>query len=421
MKHLFLLCAFVLLFLGCKTKNYTPVNPDKQSVHALANITPGKWTFHLKLPGKPDLDFGYIFNEDGSGEIVNAKESIKVNDVRITDDSIFILTPIFNSAFKGKVISPSLIEGKWYNYAKGNDYTIDFSAELGGERSPCMQKSIGSPSPFDGGKWEVTFSEGTKDSSKAIGVFNDVNGVLTGTFMTEMGDFRFLEGKRCNESITLSCFDGAHAFLFTAKENADGTLSGTFYSGHHWQDTWVAKKNPHFELTDPYDLTFIKEGFSDFSFSFLDLDSNMVSFPSDIYNDKVTIVQLLGSWCPNCVDETRLLADMHKQYKGQGLEVISLCFERPTDFRLACENVKRLKSHFDADFKFLIAGPANKRSANDALPMLNHVMSFPTSIFIDRQGKVRKIHTGFYGPSTGDYYTQTVKGFHSEVVSLLNE
>ena len=53
--------------------------------------------------------------------------------------------------------------------------------------------------------------------------------------------------------------------------------------------------------------------------------------------------------------------------------------------------------------------------------MLNHVLSYPTSIFIDKKGRVRKIHTGFNGPATGDKYTEFKAEFESFVSELLSE
>jgi len=53
--------------------------------------------------------------------------------------------------------------------------------------------------------------------------------------------------------------------------------------------------------------------------------------------------------------------------------------------------------------------------------MLNKVVSYPTTIFIDKKGKVRKIHTGFNGPATGDKYIAFKEDFESFVEMLLGE
>ena len=53
--------------------------------------------------------------------------------------------------------------------------------------------------------------------------------------------------------------------------------------------------------------------------------------------------------------------------------------------------------------------------------MLNHVLSYPTTIFLDKKGQVRKIHTGFNGPATGEKYEVFKQEFDDEVKQLLSE
>ena len=86
----------------------------------------------------------------------------------------------------------------------------------------------------------------------------------------------------------------------------------------------------------------------------------------------------------------------------------------------AKNNLSRLKNKFNADYDFLITG-FQPKDADKAFPMLNHVMSFPTSIFIDKKGNVRKIRTGYSGPATGIEYDKSVKEINSFVESLLKE
>ena len=53
--------------------------------------------------------------------------------------------------------------------------------------------------------------------------------------------------------------------------------------------------------------------------------------------------------------------------------------------------------------------------------MLNKIISYPTTIFIDKKGNVRKIYTGFSGPATGEAYTDFVKETTEFVEMLLRE
>lgn len=410
---IFFALAVIVTGWGCSKKNSVVVSSDNR-------LHEGTWRMVMDL-GEAGLPFNFeLVHESGDNyfaNIINAREKIKTLPFRFINDSVYFKMPVFDCAFEGKIINRSEFTGNWVNYGKSKDYKIAFTAKFGEDfRFPSAKKEMDVS-----GKWEVTFSKNTPDEYKAVGIFEQTDGKVTGTFLTETGDYRFLEGNVSGTELNLSCFDGSHVFLFTSFKNESGDLIGTFYSGNHWKDNWVAVRNEKFELTHPDSLTFMKSGFESISFSFPDLNGNTVSFPSEKFTNKVVIIQIMGSWCPNCMDETRLLNEYYGKYNARGLEVVSLCFERSPDFKTAASNVQLHKSHLGADYDFLICGPASKESASKALPMLNHVMSFPTSIFIDKNGKVRKIHTGFYGPGTGGYYYNFVDKTSSFIEKLLQE
>tara|TARA_B110000285_G_scaffold231385_1_gene300006 strand:- start:2254 stop:2610 length:357 start_codon:yes stop_codon:yes gene_type:complete len=112
------------------------------------------------------------------------------------------------------------------------------------------------------------------------------------------------------------------------------------------------------------------------------------------------------------MDETRFLAEMYNKYNAEGLEVVALSFERFKTFEENAAAVFKIKQDLNVPYTSLIAGLKNKETINRVLPMLNHVMSYPTAIFIDKNGKILKIQTGFSGPGTSvynDYVINTEK------------
>ncbi len=416
MKQLLSLLIFSLALISCEVKKPTT---DKLSQN-ISTPEAGTWLFSMDLGDGDMLEFEFEFKDTHHGVIMNAEERIVVDEIKYKGDSIFMMLPVFDSEFKGKVNSEKNIEGYWYNYAKHKDYKIRFSAErTDKKRYACKPDKF----PLNNGdNWEVHFSPDSEDVSDAIGLFHSVGDAVHGTFLTETGDFRYLAGSFCNDTLILSCFDGSHAFLFKAHIASEDKIDEAYFkSGTHWREPWVANINPDFKLRNPYSLTYIKEGYEGIEFSFPDIDNKMVTYPSEQFNDKVTIIQIMGSWCPNCLDETRLLTEMRQKKPKNDLEIVALCFERSDIHSVAMSNVKRLKDHLNADYTFLHAGLSGKSEANKKLPMLNHIMSFPTTIFIDKKGVVRKIHTGFYGPGTGEKYQETVKEFYNIVEELIAE
>jgi thiol-disulfide isomerase/thioredoxin len=334
---------------------------------------------------------------------------------KISKDSLVLSFPLFNSTLVLKINNPKLLTGYWLNLNKGINYKIPCEIKIC-SKSNDSESSL--PTNFDG-KWESTFEPNTADSYKAIGLIKQTNKTLQGTFLTETGDYRYLSGEVSDDNLFLSCFDGSHAFLFTGKMKND-SIYGSFYSGKHWETTWEARKNDSFELTNPDSLTFLVDT-ALLNFNLPDLDGNNFNFPNDSFKGKVTIIQIMGTWCPNCMDETKYFKELKNKYGNQGLEIISIGYEVGNTFEEHASKIISLQKRLDLDFKFLVGGAANKDLASEQFKMLSHIISFPTAIFISRDGSVKKIHTGFSGPGTGDYYLDYIKETELLIESMLKK
>jgi len=257
-----------------------------------------------------------------------------------------------------------------------------------------------------------------------VGEFKQDGAELTGTFLSTSGDYRYLEGAVAGDHMYLSCFDGGHAYIFTAKINDAKTLSdGKQYSGYSGLDTWSAVKDENAKLPDAYSLTALKPGYNKIDFTFKDINGKEVSLSDARFKNKVVIVQILGSWCPNCMDETNyFVSSYYPKYHDKGVEVIGLAYERTTDFAKSQRTLQQMKSHFNVPYPLLITGftPASG-DPQKSLPMLAAFKGFPSTIIIDKKGNVRKIHTGFSGPGTGVYYTEFIDEFKKLTEDLLAE
>ena len=251
-----------------------------------------------------------------------------------------------------------------------------------------------------------------------MGEFKQTGNKVTGTFLTTTGDYRYLEGAVNGSKLYLSCFDGGHAYLFTADVKDSINLA----NGKFGNDTWAAIKNAKAILPDAYSLTALKPGFKKLEFSFKDMDGNKVSLMDDRFKNKVVIVQFMGSWCPNCMDETAYLVNYYKKYHSKGVEVVGLAYERTTDFGRSQKTLQQLKDRFNIPYPMLITGFTNdKAETAKSLPMLANFVAFPTTAIIDKKGDVRRIHTGYSGPGTGEHYIAFVNEFEKLTDDLLAE
>ncbi|MEY4928126.1 MAG: hypothetical protein RI894_2564 [Bacteroidota bacterium] len=447
-KFLFFL-PFLLVFSACVMQN--PYN----------GVAPGIWRGVLFLEGKDyqkiktstkdyqatgdnyiagQLPFNFEVKYDDSAankfhiEIINGDERIRVDDIKIgrnrlkeRRDTIHITLPIFHS-YISAIVEDKVMEGYYVVPSKEN-YRIKFVAKHAQSYRFTELKNM--PKGDINGKWDVVFSKGTPDEEKAVGEFKQHGEHLTGTFMTETGDYRYLEGTVQSRKIDgggaidkmyLSCFDGSHTFLFEAIVNGDemngGYWYGLPYKGKEGKTSWTAKRNPNASLRDPHTLTTMKGGASSLDFSFPSIEAKNVS--SNDFKGKVRVVQILGSWCPNCLDETRFLMDYLQKNANENLQIIGLAYEKSHSPQARLDLIKQYQTQLKVPYPLLSAGYANKDSAAASLPELSQIMSFPTTIFIDKKGKVRRIHTGFSGPATSDFAAYK-NDFQTFIKQLLDE
>ncbi len=347
----------------------------------------------------------------------NGDERINTGVPGIKNDSLYIELPVYGTYLTGRITSSRSFEGFWHYPQRSPDYVIPFTAEYI-DVSTSQESDIGEKSHR---KFEVRFSPESDDEYPAVGLFEQRGNKVTGTFLTETGDYRFLEGLAEGDAFWMSCFDGAHLFYFDGSGWESGQLLGNFYSGKHWQEPWVAAPNPTAKLTHPDSLTYLIDPLQEFQLNLVRTDGEFVSFANADFREKVTIVQIFGSWCPNCLDESLYYNELYSKYQSQGLQVIPVAFERSEDFETSSHRVKRYLTNLDITYPGYIGGQASKKVASQTFPMLNQIISFPTSIFIDKTGTVRKIHTGFYGPGTGEFYTRYTERTDLFVKQLLSE
>lgn len=387
-----------------------------------SELKTGVWRAVIPTNGG-ELPFNFdIQKEDDAYSvfILNGEEKLKMDKSFIKDDSLHIPMEIFDAEIVAKIGDEKLI-GYWkkmrsnFTFLKG-----DFTAEFG-KSYRFIEKKDGVDTSL-ANKYNILFlSEDKKDSTVSVGLFKSKGNEVTGTFLTTTGDYRYLSGNIIEDSLKLSCFDGTHVFLFKAKIEGDKLTGGSFWSGLSSLETWEGIKDDNAKLPDEKTLTYLKDGYKTIAFSFPNQEGKKISLNDERYKGKVVVAQIMGSWCPNCMDESKFLAPWYAKNKQRGVEVIGLAYEKSIDPVFAFPKIKRLKERFGIEYEVLLSGTNDKAEASKTLPMLNHVLGFPTTIFIDKKGQVREIHTGFSGPGTGKYYDDFVNDFNRLVDKLLAE
>jgi len=346
-----------------------------------------------------------------SYRILNGKEKINLSSKQ-KKDSLQLNFLEMDGFLMISQDSLTNLRGYWQNNIKGQRIPLH---GVSGD-SPRFPSSSDSKPLRVAKKYKVTFSQ-NDDPWPAVGLFEQNGQIINGTFLTETGDFRFLSGNVYNDELFLSCFDGSHAFVFSAKINGN-QLRGKFYSGSNYRTDWIGVQDENAQLKSPNKLTYIID-------STLDLSDVKVTtscgFKKKLgaFNSPLTIIQIMGSWCPNCLDETNYYKALYEKYKSQGLKITSIAFEYGATRRIQRKKLKRFVDKAEIPYPVYLGGAANKKTASVLFPMLSEISSFPTSLFLNEKGDIVFIHTGFNGPGTGIYFEEYKKETEDIIENLL--
>ncbi len=344
----------------------------------------------------------------------NGTEKILLDEVTVFGDSVKMVMHIFDAEFRAKINGDKLLGTFVKNYAP--EANQPFSATFG-EDFRFVKNTLEKTMDYSG-KYQIEFKTSKGRTRFSVGLFQQEGNHLTGSFLNATGDYRFLEGNVVDDKLMLSTFDGNHAYVFIATKNGD-SIKGDYYAGKLTHETFKGVKNENAKMPDAESLTYLKEGYDKIDFHFPDLNHNLVSPSDEKYKNKVLILQIFGTWCPNCLDETKFLTSWYNENHDRGVEILGLAYERKEDFTYASNRVKKAVQKLKIPYQFVIAGTDNTEKASQTLPMLNKIMGFPTTIIIGKDGKVKKIYTGFEGPGTGIYYEQYKERFNQIVNELL--
>jgi len=382
----------------------------------------GQWRGILQRNDGHDIVFNFEVLDSGGKQVIyirNAGERLLVDDVTRSGDSILIHLPFYESQLRARVTADGNLEGVWLRHLASDWQTVPFKAFYGEDYRFATDNAVANSSLA--GRWAAMFrtSDG-KDSTFRVGEFKQDGSHITGTFLDAGGDLRYLEGIVTGDSLELSCFDGTHAYFFTARIAGNELTGGQYYAGATGHETWTAVKDENAKLEDQFAMTHWKKDLP-FTFTFKDIDGHEVSLSDPRFSGKVVLVQIMGSWCPNCMDETRFLSGFYDQYKSKGVEVVALAYERSTDFVRSQTSLRTFQQRFQVKYPMLITGVAlgDPQRAEKSLPQLESIVNFPTTIFVGKSGHIEKIHTGFSGPGTGEHYEQQKQEIYTIVNDLL--
>jgi thiol-disulfide isomerase/thioredoxin len=373
----------------------------------------GSWRAALDLAGG-ELRFGVRVEGAGAGlrgELCNGRLCQPFSAVRVVGDSLVLEMADYAATITAALQGDSLT-GAYRNVGNRGPRVIPFRATRG--RWPVSR----APGALLG-RWDATYLQEFGTSPRVFVLGNGAAG-LEGTIISNTGDYGHFSGRVAGDSFALAHFDGSFVYLLTGALRGD-TLRGVFHAGLRSQTPWVAVRSTGARhLKTPTEVTGA-DTTQPFHFAFPDLEGKIVSDRDPRFRGKVVLVDVFGTWCPTCHDAAPQLVRLYRRYHARGLEVVGLAYEVTGDTAIDAPLVRRYREKFGIPFPLLLAGINDTEAAAATLPQLHGFTSFPTTVFLGRDGRVRRVQAGFYGPATGAQHERLIREFEQEVERLLAE
>ncbi len=375
-------------------------------------LRPGTWRFELKTTHGA-VPFLLVFHKNKSqytATLKNGPEIIKLSEIRINDKKIEIPLQTYQSSLELDLTTAETLSGFLVRHNKNPILKTPIEATFGkDERFPGIKQAA----KIDlTGRWKVKLTEEDKTQSPGVLVFKQQGNQLTGSLLTPTGDYRYVEGYVSGDEFEAASFDGIYNYLLKGKVIGE-TLNVQILSSS--KTIIEGTRDAKADIPDPYAQTQVTE----LNFSFPDLTGKMVSLSDKKFRNKPVIVQFFGSWCPNCMDEMNFLIPWYKENKRRGIEIVALSFERSLSVNDAKNQVLKVQKKKQIPYTILMAGYTSEDKPMNKITGLTNFISFPTTVFLNKKHQVVKVHAGFTGPSTGEFYVKWQNEFNQTINEIL--
>jgi thiol-disulfide isomerase/thioredoxin len=285
---------------------------------------------------------------------------------------------------------------------------------------PATARATNAPS-IDG-VWEVP-TESPKGEKAWRLIVSQKGAEITTTILRVDGDTGALTGGWQDGKFVASHFDGSRPGLIVLTPQADGSLEVNLNAGQrtgiltaYRPEVARAKGLP--EPANYQTHTTVRDPNEVFTYSFPDTHGKILSNEDPQFKGKVVLAIVTGTWCPNCHDEAQLLVELYAKYHDQGLEIVALDFEEPEQ-QNTLQRVNAFIKQYKVPYPYLIAGAPSEMW--DKVPQAVNLNTWPATLFIGKDGKVKATHSGFAAPGSGIYHTQLRQEFTANIERLLKE
>jgi thiol-disulfide isomerase/thioredoxin len=347
-----------------------------------------------------------------TGSFINGDDRVSSTSGRFAGQSLALEFAHYGSTLNAVLDSDGELTGI---YKRATYPPFVFHAQ----RHRAQAEAEGGPVPNIAGFWEIETKSAKGEGAWQM-VVRQSGSEATAAILRVDGDTGALTGTYRNGKFIFSHFSGARPSLFEITPNADGSL-GVLQNGTKQLvavRSAVARAKGLPEPADPTRWTSVKDPTEPFHFAGHDLEGNPVTDADLKFRGKVVLVNVTGSWCPNCHDEAPFLAELDRLYRKRGLVIVALSFEEADQLK----DLSRLKAfvrNYGIGYTVLVAGQPD--DAKKVLPQAVNLNTFPATFFLGRDGLVRGSHAGFAGKATGEAHEHLKAEMTATIERLLEE
>ena len=374
----------------------SPAGPWK----AVLDLAGGALPFAIRIEAQP---------QGWKGKLCNGDACQSFSAVRMEGDTLTLEMADYAAVLKASVRSDSLL-GYYHNVGSRGPRTIPMRAARGSRPASTAPARLL-------GRWDATYYQELGTSPRVFDFRNRPDG-FQGTIISSTTDYGPFTGTAVGDSFAIGLFDGSFVYMLTGRLVGD-TLRGLFHAGARTQTPWTAvRSSGASHLGSPTEMS-RADTTAPLRFEFPDLQGRLVRNDDPRFKGKVLLLDIFGSWCPTCHDAAPELLRLYRRYHARGLEIVGLAFEATGDTAVDARQARRYRDKFGIRFPILLAGINDNESIATALPQLQDVTAFPTTVLVGRDGRVRRIYAGFHrstGPESG-----RLGELEAEIEKLLKE
>jgi thiol-disulfide isomerase/thioredoxin len=400
-----------LVFIACKPGIHV------QRKYLLAK---GVWRGSMPTVGGPELPFLFRIEADKDTIfrfVMNAgSEEILSRNVQVIDDSIIIELPQYESMIiAGISATGDSLQGRFIKTKYDVSTSYKFSAVYG-QKYTFKANGKANIRDFSGYYDAKFYAKNDSMFENAVGYLHQDGIEIYGSFVTKHGDFRQMTGIVDGDSAFLGGFDGSFANLFCLKKSTKGFI-GRRYTAYSLGGKIEAVLNPSTKLMD---LDHVVSANVDSKIKVpLAVANTFLDLEDPEYKGKLVILQILGTWCPNCTDEARMLVEFDQKYRSRGLKIVGLAFERTAMLEKAANLIEVMRKRLGIEYPVFHAGTPKAEESSRKLAFIKGFETYPTTVFVSPEGKIIRIHNGFSGPGTGPLYETEKKNFEEFILQHL--